>query len=69
METEAQLRKRIDERLEIHDDGSKLFFDATIKGKHVVTMTRYGKQPRDKALAKIEQKKQDKINEFILAFN
>ena len=60
METaESQLRKGIEEKLTIRDDvkNKQLYFDAKNIRKCHLTKARYNKQPRDKALSKIEKKK------------
>ena len=69
IENESKLEKRIkalDKKLTIKDDtkNKRFFFDAVVNGERHNTVARYTKCSKEEGLSKIEQKKQDKINEL-----
>ena len=73
IENKTQLEERIaklDKRLTIKDDTKNKcwLIDSIIDGKRYKTMARYGKTPKDKALTKINEKKQEKIKELTIYF-
>ena len=73
IENEKQLEERIaklENKLTIKDDtkNKQFYFDAFIDGKRHKTMARYGKTPKNKALTKINEKKQEKIKELTIYF-
>lgn len=73
VENKKQLDERIaklENKLTIKDDtkNKRWYFDSIIDGKRHHTEARYGKTPKDKALEKINKKKQEKINELTIYF-
>ena len=68
-----QLEERIaklENKLTIKDDdkNKRWFFDTIINGKRYQTISRYTKCSKEKALEKINKKKQEKIKELTLSF-
>ena len=73
IENKTQLEERIaklEKKLTIKDDAKNKcwLIDSIIDGKRYKTMARYGKTPKDKALTKINDKKQQIINELTVYF-
>ena len=73
IETKDELMKRIEKlekKLIIKDDEihSRLFFDAIINGKRQHMEARYIRCSKEEAMTKINQKKQEKINELTIYF-
>jgi len=73
IENKKQLEERIaklENKLTIKDDMKNKcwLIDSIIDGKRYKTMARYGKTPKDEALTKINDKKQQIINELTVYF-
>ena len=73
IENKKQLEERIaklENKLTIKDDmnNKQFYFDAFVDGKRYKTMARYGKTPKNEALTKINEKKQEEIKELTIYF-
>ncbi len=61
---------KLDKKFKIKDDikNSYLYFDSTIDGHRYKTKARYNKEPKDKALEQINNKKQEIIKKLTVDF-